>query len=156
VAKKDYQALPGQEKQTAKALLRNAQISLKYSTELCNLIRGQPVNKTMEYLEKIRTHEDYLPLKMYHKKVGHRKGDAQRGTKSGRYPERVCVEFLNLLRLVKANAEYKGLDSEKLIILTAFASMGFSRYSYQSKGKIAGKARRRNSTHLEIVVMESK
>jgi large subunit ribosomal protein L22 len=151
-----YQNEVGKPSKTARAFLGNAPISVKYSTELCNLIKTKPVNKAIEYLNRIIAHEEYLPLKMYHKKVAHRKGNALMGQKAGRYPEKVASEFIKLLELAKANADFKGLDSEKLLIIHAYANMGMNRFSYQSKGRIAGKARRRNATNIEVIVQEMK
>ncbi len=156
MAKRNYQAEVGKESKSAKAMVSNANISLKYSTEVCNQIKGKLVNKVIAWLERIEKHEEYLPLKVYHKKGGHRKGDSKEGVKSGRYPEMTVRAFIDLLNLAKNNADFKGLDQEKLIILHSFASMGISRYSYQSKGKIGGKARRKNATHIEVIVSEVK
>ncbi len=156
MGKKEYQAEVGKQSKTAKALITNCPVSLKYSTEICNQIKTKPVNKIIAWLKRIEAHEDYLPLMRYNKKVAHRKGNAMNGQKAGRYPEMTCRAFVDLLNLAKNNADFKGLDSEKLIILNAFASMGISRYSHQSKGKIAGKARRRNATHIEVIVGEQK
>ncbi len=156
MAKKEYQSKVGKASKTARALITNSNISLKYSTEICNLIKTRPVNSVIDWLGRIESHIEYLPLRRYNKKVGHRKGDAKSGAKAGRYPEMTVREFISLLNLAKNNADFKGLDTEKLIILTAFASMGINRYSYQSKGKIAGKARRQNATHIEVIVGEQK
>ena len=156
MVKKNYQAEVGKASKTARALMTNVPISIKYSTEICNQIKGKQVNKAIEFLERIYNHEEYLPLKRYHKKVGHRKGNALNGEKSGRYPELTVREFVNLLNLAKTNADFKGLDAEKLLIIHIFCGMGINRYSYQSKGKIAGKARRRNSTNIEVIVQEMK
>ncbi|MFA5930984.1 MAG: 50S ribosomal protein L22 [archaeon] len=154
MANAEYQNEVGKPSKTARAFLGNSPISVKYSTELCKLIKTRPVNKSIDYLKRIIAHEEYLPLKRYNKKVAHRKGNAMNGVKAGRYPEKVCVEFIKLLELAKANADFKGLDSEKLLIIHAFANMGMNRFSYQSKGKIAGKARRRNATNIEVIVQE--
>jgi len=156
MAKRDYQAEVGKESKKAKALITNANVSLKYSTEVCNQIKGKLVEKMIAWLIRIERHEEFLPLKRYNKKVGHRKGDSKNGEKAGRYPEMTVRAFINLLELAKNNADFKGLDPEKLIILNAFASKGFTRMSYQSKGKISGKARRVNATHIEVIVQEVK
>ncbi len=152
----NYQAEVGKESKTARAYFGSAPISLKFSTELCNQIKTRPVNKVIDFLKRIESHEEFLPLKTYHKKVAHRKGDSKQGVKSGRYPEMVAREFIKLLELAKSNADNKGLDAEKLTIIHAFASMGVARFSYQSKGRIAGKARRRNATNIEVIVQETK
>ena len=151
-----YQAEVGKKSKTAKACITNAPISVKYSTEVCNQIKTRPVNKVIDWLKRIEAHEEYLPLKRYHKKVAHRKGNALNGEKAGRYPEKVALGFIKILELAKANADFKGLDPEKLMIIHAFCNMGMNRFSYQSKGKIAGKARRRNATNIEVIVQEMK
>lgn len=152
----NYQAEVGKKSRTAKACITNAPISVKYSTEICNQMKTRPVNKVIEWLQRIEKHEEYLPLKRYHKKVAHRKGNALGGEKAGRYPEKVARAFIKLLELAKSNADFKGLDSEKLLIIHAFCAMGMNRFSYQSKGRIAGKARRRNATNVEVIVQEMK
>ena len=156
MAKKVYQAQVGKESKTAKAIIKNANISLKYSTEISNQFKGMYLDKAVAKLERIAAHEEYLPLMQYHKKVAHRKGDATNGVKSGRYPEKTVAKYLELFALVKNNADSKGLDVDNLNIIHMFASKGMSRHSYQSNGKIAGKARRVNATHIEVIVSEVK
>ncbi|MFA5357949.1 MAG: 50S ribosomal protein L22 [archaeon] len=156
MSKKNYQALPGKQSKTAKALIKNADVSLKYSTEICNQMRGKMVQKNIEWLEKIILHETHLPLQMYNKKVGHRRGQAMLGVKAGRYPEKVAKKIITLLELAKANADFKGLDTEKLLVIHAFASQGLKRYGHQNKGKIGGKVHLKPSINIELVVMEVK
>jgi len=156
MAKKVYQSKVGQESKIARAMTTNANISLKYSTEISNQLKGKQLDKAIAWLERILAHEEYLPLKKYHKKVAHRKGRAVEGVKSGRYPEKAIKAFVNLLESVKSNADFKGLDADKLMIIHAFASKGISRQTHQSKGKIGGKARRKNATHIEVIVSEVK
>jgi large subunit ribosomal protein L22 len=156
MTKTEYQANVGKASKTARALMTNANVSIKYSTEICNQIKGKYVEDVIIWLEKIIAHEDYLPLKRYNKKVAHRKGEAKNGVKSGRYPQKTIRVFIDLLNSVKNNADFKGLDVERINIIHAFASMGVSRTTYQSKGKISGKARKRKSTHVEVIVSEVK
>ena len=85
-----------------------------------------------------------------------KKGDSKRMSKIGRYPEKAVKVFLQLLDSVKANADYKGMDSENLLITHAYASQGFHKSSYQSQGRISGKKRQRKSAHIEIAVMEAR
>lgn len=154
MVKKTYQIQLQDEKKTAKAFLSNQRVSLKFSTELCREIKGKPLAKAERFLQDIIEHKAFLPLRRYRKKVAHRKGDSRSFSKSGRYPERVCMGFQKLLELVKANADFKGLAAEKLVIVHAFASQGLKRYSFQSKGQISGKKRARKSAHIEVIVRE--
>jgi large subunit ribosomal protein L22 len=156
MAKKNYQATPGKESKTAKAIIKNAGVSLKYSTELFREIKGQQIDKVIARLQRISEMKEALPLRKYNRKVAHRKGDAKSGVKSGRYPVNTAKKFIELLELVKANADFKGLETEKLLIIHGFASQGLRRTSMQPKGKIGGKIRIKKSVHLEVIVMEVK
>lgn len=156
MAKNNYQAEVGKKSNTARAKLTNAPVSLKYSVETCNRIKTMPVNKAIAFMKRIENQEEYLPLRVYNTKVAHRKGDSKSGVKSGRYPKKVAQEFIKLLELAKSNADNLGLDAEKLLIIHIYANSGINRYSYQSKGRIAGKARRKNATNIEVIVQETK
>lgn len=141
---------------TAKAMVSNAPVSQKFSTEICNCVKGQTVQWAEAFLQDIASHKRYLPLQKYNKKVGHKKGAALMGQKAGRYPKNTVRTFLKLLDNAKANADYRGLDTEKLVVFHAFSSQGFKRRSLQSKGKIGGKTRQRKSAHIEVILMETR
>jgi len=155
MVKKDYNFNFQEGKKYAKAFATNLPVSLKYSVELCRELKGMKLNKAEKYLQDIIEFKRYLPLRKYHTKVAHRKGKAVSFTKSGRYPVKLCKAVLKLFKSVKANADYLGLDVEKLRILHMFASQGFRRYSHQKQGRIAGKIHRKKSTHIEVVVGEA-
>ncbi len=156
MVKQVYQIQKMHSKKTARAMVKNAPISLKYSIEIIKNIKGQRVERALAFLGRISRMEEHLPLRKYMKKMGHRKGEAKGWTKVGRYPIRTVNGFIGLLEGVQANADYKGLDSENLIITHMFASQGFARIGYQPQGKISGKKRKKKAVHLEIVVTEGR
>ncbi len=156
MVKKNYQIKIRDEKRTAKAIAKNQPVSTKYATELCREIRGKKLGKTEKRIERIKEGKEFLPLRTYNKKVAHRKGESVSGVKSGRFPKKLCETMINVLGSVKANADFKGLDSENLLITHCFASRGFARRGMQPKGHISGKRRRKKSTHIEVVVEEAK
>lgn len=156
MVKKNYQARVRDEKAAAKAIAKNQPISTKYATEICREIKGERLDKAEKRLHAIIEKREFLPLRKYNKKVAHRRGESRSGVKSGRFPQKACGVFLNLLESVKANADFKGLDSENLMVAHCFASRGFGRRSVQPKGHIAGKRRRRKSTHVEVIVREAR
>jgi large subunit ribosomal protein L22 len=155
VVKKTYQVQLNKT-DTARAYSTNAAISVKYATEICREIRGRPLEKAIAFLRRVASHQEFLPLRKFNKKVAHRKGESKSKVKSGRYPEKACRAFIKLLEGVKANADFKGMDADNLLVVHAFASTGFRRYSVQPKGRIGGKRRRKKSTHLEVIVREAK
>ncbi|HZX33946.1 MAG TPA: 50S ribosomal protein L22 [archaeon] len=155
MVKKVYQVQGLYGKKTARAMMKNKPVSLKYSLEIISNIKGNRVEKALAFLHRIANKQEFLPLRKYKKKIGHRKGQAKGFTKVGRYPLRTVKAFIELLESVKSNADFRGLDSENLIILHMFASQGFQRLSYQSQGRISGKRRKKKSAHIEIIVQET-
>ena len=144
------------EKKDARVLGSNQPASLKFSTQIINQIKGKTLKRAEEFLQNVLEKKEFIPLVKYNEGIGHRKGDSKNGVKTGRYSTKTCEVFLNLLNSVKANADYKGLNTEKLLIKNAFVSKGYQKISYQNQGRIAGKKRKKKSVHLEIVVTEAK
>ncbi|MGB4612615.1 MAG: 50S ribosomal protein L22, partial [Methanothermobacter thermautotrophicus] len=90
-------------------------ISPKHAVEICREIRGMELEKAKKYLEEVIRMERPVAFKRYNKKVGHRRG--LNGWASGRYPVKAAGQILKVLENAEANAEYKGLDTEKLRII---------------------------------------
>ncbi len=157
MVKKNYQVAlsDSDRKKTAMAVAKNANMSLKYATEIIREIRGKPLGAAEKFLNNVIEQKEFLPLRQYRKNVAHRKGEAKSGVKSGRYPQKTCKAILGVLESVKANADYKGLDEDKLLIVHAFASQGFARMSHQPQGHIGGKPRKKKSVHFEVIVREA-
>ncbi len=156
MVKKNLQNRSVAGKKSAVAVLKNKPVSLKYVLEIIRAVKGKRVDKAIAFLKRVMAFEEHLPLRVYNKKVPHRKGQAKSYVKAGRYPVRAAKAFIELLELAKANANNKGLDAENLLIVHAFASQGFRRTAYQPMGRIAGKVRKRKSCHMEVVVREAK
>ena len=104
----------GNEAKTARAMAKSLKISPKHCVEICNAIRGMDVSKAKAYLEDVIDMKQSVPFKRHNKKVGHRKG--QKGWPSGRYPVKAAAEVLKVLVNAEANAEYKGMETEKIVI----------------------------------------
>lgn len=102
------------EAKTARAMAKSLKISPKHCVEICNAIRGMDVAKAKAYLEDVIDMKKSVPFKRHNKGVGHRKG--QNGWPSGRYPVKAAAQILKVLENAEANAEYKGMDTEKLVI----------------------------------------
>ncbi len=157
MVKENYQVEFGNnESKIAKARYANANASIKFATEIAREIKGKRLDWAEKWLNRVMEHTDYIPLRVYHKKVPHRKGDSKSFGKAGRYADKTTAVFLKLLKSVKANADVKGLDADNLMVIHTFVSTGFRRVSHQTKGKISGKMRQAKSAHIEIAVREAK
>ncbi|ADP77655.1 LSU ribosomal protein L22P [Methanothermus fervidus DSM 2088] len=109
-----YAYRPKNKNKAAKAIGRELQISTKHSVEICREIRGMMLEDAKRYLKEVMEKKRPVPFKRYNKKVAHRKG--LQGWPSGRYPVKAAREILKVLENAEANAEYKGLDTERLKI----------------------------------------
>lgn len=143
----------GNEAKTARAMVKSLKISPKHCVEICNAIRGMDVSKAKAYLEDVIDMKQSVPFKRHNKKVGHRKG--QKGWPSGRYPVKAAAEVLKVLVNAEANAEYKGMDTEKLVIEHISSHRGVV-----IRGAIPrafGRVTPFNTptTHIQIVVQEA-
>ena len=63
-----------------------------------------------------------MPFKRHRKKLAHRRGAGG----SGRFPAKAARAILRVLENAEANATYKGLDAEKLMIVHASANKGIT------------------------------
>ena len=98
---------------TARAQIREANMSPKHAVEICKMIRGMELQKAKGELELVIELKKPVPFKRYNRCVAHRKGE---GFGPGRYPTRAAKIFLKLLEDCESNAEYSGLNTEVLTI----------------------------------------
>jgi large subunit ribosomal protein L22 len=99
---------------TAKAMLRERQISLKHSKAISKAIKGRTVAEAEAYLDDVIEGEQSVPFKQHNSGVGHR-SDID-GWDAGRFPEKASKDFLKLLTNAKNNADHQGFDGESMVI----------------------------------------
>lgn len=141
-------------KKSARSQRVNLPISSRYGIEFSNYLMGKKIDRAITILSNIIEKKEHLPLVRFNKKCAHRKGDAIRGVPTGKYPVKAAFEIKKLLEEVRANAENKNLDAEKLKIIHMFATKGVQRRKMQPLGRISGKNRKSKSTDIEVIVLE--
>jgi large subunit ribosomal protein L22 len=99
---------------TAKAMLRERQMSHKHSKALAREIKGMTASEAQDYLEAVIAGERSVPFRQHNSGVGHR-NDIE-GWDAGRYPEKASKGFLDLLENAIGNAEHQGFDGENMVI----------------------------------------
>ncbi len=135
----------------ARALGWELPISPKKSYEVLNAIRGLPLDRARRVLEEARDGERAIPFRRYNQETAH-----HRGVGPGRFPEKVCRHVLQVLQNAESNAEYEGLDVDRLYVRTAAAARG--RIVKARMPRAQGRATPWNeqTTHIEIVLAEAK
>jgi len=131
---------------TAKAMLRERQISLKHSKALAREIKGMTAGEAREYLEAVTEGEQVVPVKQHNANVGHKSGVD--GWDAGRYPEKPAGAFLDLLGNAIGNADHQGFDGETMEIMhVAPHKVGESR---GRKPRAMGRASEWNTTEIDV------
>lgn len=132
--------------------LRDVQISHKHAREICAAIRGMKIGKAKDYLREVAALKQPVAFRRYKKQVAHR--SQLQGFHAGRFPVKAAEEFLRLLDNLEANAEYKGMDLERLAIIHAVAHQGpkIKRFTSRAFGRNSPKYN--TLVHAEVVGME--
>ena len=100
---------------TAKAMLRERQISHKHSKAIAREIKGMEASEAVAYLEEVIDGERSVPFRQHNAGVGHR-SDID-GWDAGRYPEKASNAFKGLLENAISNADHQGFDGESMEIM---------------------------------------
>ena len=134
-----------------RAAIREKPISHKHAREVALAIKGLSIEKARDYLLDVINLKRSIPFKRYKNQVGHK---SDPGTMSGRYPQKAATEILKLLDNLESNAEYKGMDMDRLKIINATTHKGvvIKRFIPRAQGRATDK----NDvlTHVELVAQE--
>ena len=145
---KNKYSYQGSTEKIGKAQIKRANISFKHSNETCAAIKGKKVDTALKFLERVINQEEAIPYKRYTTGVGHRKNGI-----IGRYPKKAAKIIKKVLENAKANAEFNGLDTDKLVIKHASAYRTHRIQRRRPKGGGASPALHHiDWTAIEIVV----
>jgi large subunit ribosomal protein L22 len=136
-------------KKSARATSLNSPISPRDALEVVRTIKGMKLEKAKEYLEDVISKKKAIPYRKYLDSVSHRKGMGP-----GRYPVKAAKYVLDTLKSAESNAEFKQLDSEKLVVRSAVAQPAppikyYTFKAYGSSGKFY-----RERVHIQIILEE--
>ncbi|MCH7771780.1 MAG: 50S ribosomal protein L22, partial [Bacteroidetes bacterium] len=107
-------------------------------------IRGKEVNYVKEVLSNVIKEKQAIPFRRFNSDVGHKRNMA-----AGRYPKKASKEILDLVNLVEANAQFKGLSTSKLIIKHINANKAATTLRFGRK-----RSRKAKRTNVEVIVQE--
>lgn len=137
---------------TVKASGRELRISPKHAREVCKTIRGMRLDKAKQYLEQVIAKKQPVPFRRFTKKLGHRHG--MQKAMVGKYPVKAAAKILKVLESAEGNAEFKGLDIERLRIIhtSSYPGIKFKRAIPRAFGRSSPK--NKTLTHIEVVLEE--
>ncbi len=131
--------------------LREKYISHKHAREIAVAIKVLTIERARDYLQAVVNKERAISFGRYKNQVGHR---SDPGMMSGRYPQKSAKEFIKVLDNLESNAEYKGMDLDRLKIINATVHKGVSVKRFTPRAM--GRATPKNNvlTHVELVAQE--
>ena len=134
---------------SAKAIGKEMPISPKFTREICGMVRGMKVNKAISTLEGVIALETPVPLKRYNKRVSHKQGVGP-----GRYPKKAAAAVLGVIKSAVANAEYKGLNVDDMVIKTISASRGRVTPGHMARAHGRATEWNQDTVNLEVIIEE--
>lgn len=133
--------------------VREKSISHKHSREIAVAISGKSIEKAREFLENVVAKKEAVPYRRYHNEVAHR-SNIRDGFSAGRFPQKAAKEFLKLLDNLESNAEYKGMDLDRLRIVSAVVHKGTKIKRFQPRAMGRSSPKYDTLVHLELVAQE--
>ncbi|MFL6424080.1 MAG: 50S ribosomal protein L22 [Nitrososphaeraceae archaeon] len=136
-----------------RAALREKDISHKHAREIALAIKGMSIEKARGFLENVIAKQIAVPYRRHNNEVAHR-SNIQDGFFSGRFPKKAAGEFLRLLDNLESNGEYKGMDLDRLKIISAVVHKGtkLERFTPRAMGRSSPKID--TLVHVELVAQE--
>jgi large subunit ribosomal protein L22 len=124
-------------------------MSPKKTYEVLNAIRGLPVDRARTLLEDVVALRRAVPFRRYNQETAHK-----RGTGPGRFPKKVAKGVLDVLKNAEQNAEYDGLDAERLYVKVAASGRGRIRPASMPRAHGHATPWNEQTTNVEIVLAE--
>jgi large subunit ribosomal protein L22 len=134
-----------------RASLREKTISHKHAREIAVTIKGMSIETARDYLQDVIRLKRAVPFRRYNNEVGHK---SDTGVMAGRYPQKAANEFVKLIDNLESNAEYRGMDLDRLKIINATVHKGrkLQRFTPRAMGRASPKVD--ILTHVELVAQE--
>jgi len=129
-------------------------ISPKHAREICRTLRGMRANLARAYLEDVIALKRSIPFKRYRRNVAHRHDLV--GWDAGRYPEKAAKAVLIVLDNALANAEYKGMESDKMKIFHAGTLKGRTIRGWMPRAMGRATPKNTETVSVEMVLTEVK
>jgi large subunit ribosomal protein L22 len=126
-------------------------ISPKKTYEVLNAIRGLPLDRARTVLEDAAALRRAIPFRRYNQETAH-----HTGVGPGRYATKVVKNILKILENAEENAEYEGMDADRLYVKVAASGRGRIRKTSMPRAHGRATPWNEQTTNIEIVLAERK
>ncbi|AKA47807.1 50S ribosomal protein L22 [uncultured archaeon] len=134
---------------SAIARVKETDISLKDAVNIAHFLRGKKLERVRDLIDGVIEKKTPVPYFRYLDSVSHK-----RGMGPGRYPVKAAKAFRELIDNAEANAEFKSLNMDALVVKHIAASKGRMIKKYTPKAYGRAGANFKDLINLEIVLEE--
>lgn len=130
-------------------------VSFKNTMNTAAAIKGWELERALKYLEDVSEHKRAIPFRKHAGSIGRTAQGKEFGVTKARWPAKSVKFVTELLKNAQANADAKGLDTEKLVIshIQVNQAPKHRRRTYRAHGRV--NAYQSSPCHIEIVLTES-
>ncbi|KAF4523468.1 hypothetical protein B566_EDAN014990 [Ephemera danica] len=127
-----YAREPDNATKSCKARGTNLRVHFKNTRETAQAIKKMPLRRAFKYLKNVTSFKECVPFRRFNG------GAKQFGTTQGRWPKKSAEFLLQLLKNAESNADYKGLDVDRLVIehIQVNRAPCLRRRTYRAHGRI--------------------
>merc|ERR1712029_1178187 len=132
----------------------NLRVHFKNTRETAQAIKKMPLVRAVQYLENVLAHKEIVPFRRFMGGIGRHAQAKVHGTSQGRWPKKSAEFLIQLLKNAESNAEYKGLDTEHLVVdhIQVNRAPKMRRRTYRAHGRI--NPYMSSPCHIEVVLVE--
>uniref|UniRef100_A0A0N5AK87 Large ribosomal subunit protein uL22 n=1 Tax=Syphacia muris TaxID=451379 RepID=A0A0N5AK87_9BILA len=154
MGKLHYSAQPENSAKSCKARGSDLRVHFKNTRETAQVIKHMPLKRAIRYLENVKEKKEIVPFRRFNHCVGRKAQAKAFHHTQGRWPYKSAVFLLQLLRSAESNAEFKGLDTDHLVIehIQVQRAAKLRRRTYRAHGRISPYMS--SACHVEVILSE--
>lgn len=135
-----------------RASAREVNISPKAAREVAVTIKGMALTKAIDLLELVEDKKMSVAFRRHKLKVGHR--SELQGFPTGSYPVKAAKAYLDVLKNLQGNIEFKGLDPDRVKIIHAAGYAGRTVKDYVPRAFGRSSPNFHQLVHIEVIGKE--
>ncbi|XP_012533678.1 60S ribosomal protein L17 [Monomorium pharaonis] len=149
-----YSHEPVNQTKSCKARGSNLRVHFKNTHETARAIKCMTLRRAQKYLKNVIEHKECVPFRRFNGGVGRCAQAKQFGTTQGRWPKKSAEFLLQLLKNAESNADYRGLDVDRLVIehIQVNHAPCLRRRTYRAHGRI--NPYMSSPCHIEVILTE--
>ncbi|XP_070543026.1 large ribosomal subunit protein uL22-like [Ptychodera flava] len=149
-----YSQDPDNATKSCKARGSNLRVHFKNTRETAQAIKKMHLRKATRYLKDVIAKKQIVPFRRYNGGVGRKAQVKAWNWTQGRWPKKSAEFLLQLLKNAESNAEFKGLDTDSLVIdhIQVNRAAKMRRRTYRAHGRI--NPYMSSPCHIEVILSE--